>query len=178
MYQIVSHIKLLKEEEGLVNHKCQSLWDSEMERLISFVQGWGFLTFAKAINTLRKYCKKNLIQDVWWNSGHNSSRCIFLERQSATPGDCRGEVKANLENQPKEQHNIVHYHQHCTLNHEASHHYNQQYLHMISCILRYLCENWAGMHCVITVLSPTAVLMLSSYLLWFCSHSTSFQQKK
>ena len=54
---------------------------------------------------------------------------------------CKGEVKANLENQPKEQHNAGNYHQHCTLHPETSHHYNQQYLHMISCILRYLYEN-------------------------------------
>ena len=63
-----------------------------------------------------------------------------FERQSATTGGREIDVKANLENQPKEQHNEVHYHQHCTLHHEASHHHNQQYLHMISCIQRYLYE--------------------------------------
>lgn len=84
-----------------------------------FVQS--LLTFAKAINTLRKLQK--------------------ILKQSATPRDYKCEVKANLENQPKEQHNAGNYHYHCTLHPEASHHYNQQYLHMISCILRYLYEN-------------------------------------
>lgn len=84
-------------------------------------------------------------------------------------------MKTNLEYLPKELHSAMHHL--CTLDRKANHYHSQRDFYKISGIVKYSCMNLVKKHCWVTaVLELSADLMLSSYLLWFCYHSTSFEQ--